>query len=116
MFFLVALDVLVAVYILSRQRRIRPVPRTLSLRLPVVVGVIRLIRRLSYSDPHRPATGSDYLWVLGTLVVGAPLVGAIRALTVKIWASNNWVMRQGTWLTIGLWVVSPALHFIGGIG
>jgi hypothetical protein len=116
MVFSIALDVLIGVYILSRQRRIRAVPRVLSLRFPIIVGVIGLIDLLSYTDTHHHITQSDWLWVVGTIAVGALLLGAIRALTVKIWTSNNWVVRQGTWLTIGLWVLSLALHFAGGIG
>jgi len=113
--FSILLDVVVALYILSRQRRIRPVPRVLTLRLPLVLGVIGLVEMLSYTDAHH-VTGNDYAWVLGTLAVGAVLLGALRALTVKIWASDGWVMRQGTFLTLGLWVVSLGLHFISGIG
>jgi hypothetical protein len=116
MVFSITLDVLVAVYILSRQRRIRPVPRALSLRFPVIVGVIGLIDLLSYTDTHHHITQTDYLWVGSTLVVGALLLGAIRAFTVKLWVTNNWVVRQGTWVTIGLWVLSLALHFLGGVG
>jgi hypothetical protein len=115
MFFSILLDALVALYILNRQRRIRPVPRVLSLRFPIVVGVIGLINLLSYADTHHPSH-SAYLWVLATLVVGALLLGAVRALTVKVWTSNNWVVRQGTWLTMGLWVLSLAVHFISGAG
>lgn len=37
-------------------------------------------------------------------------MGAIRAYTVKLWSSGSVVYRQGTWLTIGLWIVSVALH------
>src|SRR5580704_8645527 len=114
-FFSIVLDVLVALYILSRQRRIRPVPRVLGLRFPIVVGVIGLIDLLSYSDTHHPSH-DDYLWVLATLVVGALLLGAVRAFTVKIWTSDNWVVRQGTWLTMGLWALSLALHFVSGGG
>ena len=115
MFFSILLDVVVALYILRRQRRIRPVPRVLSLRLPVVLGVIGLAQVLSYTGAHH-VTGDDVGWVLGTLVVGAVVLGAVRALTVRIWTSNNWVLRQGTWLTMGLWVVSLGLHFIAGVG
>jgi hypothetical protein len=114
--FSIALDVLIGVYILSRQRRIRVVRRVLSLRFPIIVGVIGLIDLLSYTDTHHHITQSDWVWVLATIAVGALLLGAIRALTVKIWTSNDWVVRQGTWLTIGLWVLSLALHFAGGIG
>lgn len=117
MFFTIALDVLVAVYILSRQRRIRPVRRVLSLRLPVFLGIIGLIDLLSYTDNHaHHVTGGDWVWVLATLVVGGLVLGAIRAFTVKIWTSNEWVVRQGTWVTLGLWVLSLALHFVSDVG
>jgi hypothetical protein len=114
-FFSILLDVVVALYVLRRQRRIRPVPRALSLRLPVVLGVIGLAQVLSYTGAHH-VTGDDVGWVLGTLVVGAVVLGAVRALTVRIWTSNSWVLRQGTWLTMGLWVVSLGLHFFSGVG
>ena len=116
MFFTITLDVLVAAYVLSRQRRIRPVPRVLSLRLPVIFGVIGLINLLSYTDSHHHITGGDYLFVLATFAVGAVILGAIRALTVQIWTSHNWIVRQGTWLTMGLWVLSLGLHFVSGVG
>jgi hypothetical protein len=115
MFFTIALDVLIAVYVLNRQRRIRPVPRVLNFRLPMILGVIGLIDLLGYTDKHH-VTGRDYAWVLATLVVGALILGGIRALTVKVWTSNQWVVRQGTWVTIGLWVLSLALHFVSDVG
>jgi hypothetical protein len=116
MFFTITLDVLVAAYILSRQRRIRIAPRVLSLRFPVVLGVIGLINLLSYTSTNHHITSGDYLFVLATLAVGALALGAIRAMTVKLWTSNNWVVRQGTWLTMGLWILSLALHFVSGAG
>jgi len=115
MFFTIALDVLIAFYVLRRQRRIRVVPRVLSLRFPIILGVIGLINLFAYTDNHH-VTGTDYVWVLATLVVGALILGAIRALTVKIWTSNEWVVRQGTWVTMGLWALSLALHFLGDAG
>jgi hypothetical protein len=83
MFFTITLDVLIAFYVLSRQLRIRLVPRVLSLRLPIVLGVIGLIDLLGYTDNHY-VTGGDWAWVLATLVVGALLLGAIRAFTVRV--------------------------------
>ena len=56
MFFTIVLDVLVAAYILSRQRRIRIVPRLLSLRFPVVLGIIGVINLLGYTNTHHHIT------------------------------------------------------------
>jgi hypothetical protein len=37
--------------------------------------------------------------------------GAIRALTVRLTPFAQGVVQQATWLTIGLWAVSIAVHF-----
>jgi hypothetical protein len=113
MFFSIFFGVLAVLYILNRQRRIRPVPRLLGLRFPIFLGVVGLIDLLSYADTHHPSH-SAYLWVLATLIVSGVILGAIRALTVKLWTSNNWVVRQGTGLTMGLWVITLALAFLIG--
>ena len=49
MFFSVALGLVVLVFVLLRQVRVRPVPRALSLRGPVVLGVIGLFTVTSYA-------------------------------------------------------------------
>jgi hypothetical protein len=115
MFVTIAFDVLVLAYILSRQLRIRAVPRLPRLQVPLILGIIGLIQFVDYTGSHH-VTQNEYDWVLGTLIVGAGLLGAIRALTVKIWIMNNWVVRQGTWVTMTLWVVSLAAHFLAQVG
>jgi hypothetical protein len=45
--------------------------------------------------------------------VGAIGLGIVRGLTVKIWTAGNWVLRQGTPVTMALWLVSLAVHFAG---
>jgi hypothetical protein len=115
MFLSIAFDVVIAALILYRQRRIRPVPRTLHLRLPFILGILGVIEVLDYTGGHHVSAGAFWL-VVGATVVGAGLLGLVRALTVKIWETNNWVVRQGTWLTMVLWVLSLALHLTSGIG
>jgi hypothetical protein len=110
MFLSIALGVLVVIFVLLRQTRIRPVPRLFQARLPIVLGVIGLFDFFGYTNDHH-ITGSDYAWVIGTLVVGAVLLGAVRGLSVKVWTTNNWVVRQGTPITMVLWAISLALHF-----
>jgi hypothetical protein len=111
MFFTVALDVLILAYFLSRQLRVRQVPRLPRMQFSLILGVIGLIEFFGYTGHHH-VTNTEYAWFAGTLIVGAGLLGAVRAMTVKIWVSNNWVFRQGTWLTMTLWLVSLALHFV----
>jgi hypothetical protein len=111
MFFSYALGALILVLVLQRQTRIRPVPRFFAPRLPVVVGAIGLFELFDYTTNHHHLTSADYLWMLGTLVGGAVVLGAIRGLTMRVWSSNGWVVRQGTTVTMVLWAISLALHF-----
>jgi hypothetical protein len=100
----------VVLLVIFNQTRIRAVPKVLTARLPVVVGAIGVFDVLEYMSQHH-VTGLDYLWVGGTLVVGAVLLGAVRALTVRVWTAGLWVVRQGTALTMFLWVLSLMVHF-----
>jgi hypothetical protein len=105
----------VLVWVLLRQVAVRPVPRVLRLQLPIIVGVIGLLELSSYASGHHHIAGSAWAWVLGTLVVGAIGLGYLRGLTVRVWSARNWVLRQGTTLTMALWLLSLAVHFAGDI-
>ncbi len=111
--FAVVLEVTLVALLLVRQRRIRPVRPRLALRLPIILGLIGLWQLLDFTN-HRHLAASVVAVLLGSLVVGAGLLGALRAATVHIWAQSPFVLRQGTWVTMGLWVVSLALHFAAG--
>jgi hypothetical protein len=106
-----AFATLILVLVLLRQTRIRPVPRYFAARLPLFVGILGLLEFFAYTGSHHHLPGTDYAWVLGTLAVGGVLLGALRGLTVRVWASNGWVVRQGTTATMVLWAVSLAAHF-----
>ncbi len=108
-----ALGALVLVLVLLRQVRVVPVPRVFQPRLPVFLGVIGLFAMVSYSGGHH-VTGAAWAWVLATLVIGAPALGALRGLAMRVWAGNGWVFRQATALTMGLWLVSILLHVTVG--
>jgi hypothetical protein len=58
-------------------------------------------------------SSSAWLWVLGTLAVGALGLGVLRGLSVRVWPGNGWVLRQGNAITMALWLVSLLVHFAG---
>jgi hypothetical protein len=114
-FFSYALGVVVLILVLLRQVRVRPVPRVFQPRLPVVLGVIGLFEMFSYAGDHHVSSDA-WLWVAGTLVVGALGFGVLRGLSLRVWAGDGWVLRQGSAVTMALWLVSVLVHFAGDAG
>jgi hypothetical protein len=110
MFLSYALGVIVLILVLLRQVRVRPVPRTFRAQLPIVLGVIGLFEMVAYAGDHH-VTGSTWAWVIGSLAVGAVGIGALRGLSMRVWTSHQWVVRQGTTVTMALWLASLILHF-----
>jgi len=112
-FFAIALDVVVVAWLLWRQLKVRRVWPRLTLRLAAFLCVIGIIELLSYTGSHH--TTGEAVGVLAlSFVVGAVVLGALRAVTVKLWRAGPVVLRQGTWVTMALWVVSLGLHFSAG--
>ncbi len=103
--------VLVLIPVLLRQIRMVPVPRAYVPRLPVALGIIGLFAMSSYAGDHH-VTSSDWAWVVGTLA-GAVVLGGLRGISVRVWDSNGWVVRQANVLTMGLWLVTLVLQFAG---
>ena len=114
-FFSYALGTIILILVLLRQVRVRPVPRLFQPRLPIVLGVIGLIEMSSYAGNHH-VSGSAWAWVIGTLVIGALGLGALRGLSMRVWTGDGWVLRQGNALTMALWLVSVLVHFAGDAG
>jgi hypothetical protein len=111
-FFSYALGAVILVLVLLRQVRARPVRRVFQPRLPVVIGVFGLFEMLSYAGNHH-VSSSAWLWVVGTLVIGAIGFGVLRGLSMRVWTGNGWVLRQGNAVTMALWLVSLLIHFVG---
>ncbi len=114
-FFSYALGAVILILVLLRQVRVRPVPRVFQPRLPIVIGVIGLFEMFSYSGDHH-VSGTAWGWVIGSLLIGALGLGALRGLSMRVWAADGWVLRQGNALTMGLWLVSLLVHFAGDAG
>jgi hypothetical protein len=93
-------------FILYRQMQVRPVKA--SMRLPLILAVIGVIELGQFLQHHKhgPAV---YAALVGSLVLAA-VFGGIRAVTVRLWLDGGQGMRQGTWLTLVLWLVSLGVH------
>jgi hypothetical protein len=115
MFLSYALGALILILVLLRQTRVRPVRRTFAPRLPLVVGVIGLFELISYAGNHH-VSSSAWAWVVGTMLIGAMGFGALRGLSMRVWASAPWVLRQGGTVTMALWLCSLIAHLIGDAG
>jgi hypothetical protein len=111
-FFSYALGALILILVVLRQLRVRPVPRVFRAVFPFVLGVIGLFGIVSYTGDHY-VSSSAWAWVVGTLVVGALGFGALRGLSMRVWADRGWVLRQGTNVTLALWLASLAVHIVG---
>ena len=107
----IIVSVLVLLYILNNQRRVRQVHQRLGLRLPIILVVLGIFSASNYLNSHPPTTVGLILLVFSLIFLAGGL-GTLRAYTVRIWSNDKGVFRQGTWLTIGLWIVSVALHVL----
>jgi hypothetical protein len=89
-----------------RQLQVRPVRA--NFRLPLILAVIGVIQLSQFlkNDHH---TGTVFAALAGSLVLAA-ITGAIRAMTVRVWIQAGQALRQGTWITVVLWVVSLGAH------
>jgi hypothetical protein len=103
--------VLVLVPVLLRQIRVVPVPRAYVPRLPVVLGVIGVFALSSYAADHH-VTSADWIWVIGT-VAGGAVLGGLRGMSLRVWDTNGWVVRQATLMTMTLWLITLVLQFAG---
>lgn len=110
MFLSYTLGAIILILVLLRQLRIRPVPRVFRTTLPLVVGVVGLFEVVAYAGDHH-VSGGTWAWVLGALAIGAVGVGALRGLSMRVWKSHQWVVRQGTPVTMALWLASLLVHF-----
>ena len=106
----IAVNLLIGLAVLAllvyRQLQVRPVRA--NFRLPLILAVIGVIQ-LSQFLKHDHHTGTVFAALAGSLALAA-LFGAIRAMTVRVWIQAGQALRQGTWVTAVLWVVSLGVH------
>ena len=68
-----------------------------------------MVEFVNFLKGHPGDPGGIIAAVAGSLILAA-VFGVARALTVRVWRQNGQLMRQGTWLTAVLWILSVAAH------
>lgn len=103
--------------VIYRQVMVRPV--RMRPLLPVLLAVIGAVELSGYLRGHHPTVLEPGLRLTSLVVFGVGL-GAVRAWTVRIFPRAGGLVRQGTWITVVLWLVTVALHLgadaVTGIG
>ena len=104
------LDIAVFAWVLYRQRRIRRVRLRFGTPVPILLSLFGLVQFVHYNETHSLGAEVSAV-VIGSFTIGAAVFGALRALTVRLIPLPNGVARQGTWLTMCLWLISVGFHF-----
>ncbi len=104
----IAITALVLIWVLYRQVQVRPIRTTWVLPIGLVIVGIAEATQGSGGSNRMSATSVGILIAL--LVLDAGGLGAVRALTVRLWRQGGTVVRQGTWVTVVLWLVGLGIH------
>ena len=94
MFLSIAFDVVIAVLILYRQSRIRPVPRFLRLRMPIFLGAIGIVEILDYTHDHHISTGGFWLVMGGCPREPVELICLVRSPGFASCETNSVVVHR----------------------
>ena len=97
--------VLIYVLYLQRQKRVRKT----KVILPLVLVILGLSTVIS-SSKVKPLSELQLLTLVGLLLIDAIGLGIVRAHTVNLWKEDGVFLRQGSWLTVILWLVGVAIH------
>jgi hypothetical protein len=105
----IVIGVAVVALLVVRQMSTRRVREDTAFRFMLILGVIGIVLMVDAAKGH-PLPARAVLVVVAGLVL-AVLLGAVRALTVRIWRDPSGVAwRRGTGWTAALWIVSLAAH------
>lgn len=112
----VAVAAVVLVWVVVRQVQARPLIARTMMIFPAVLaaaGVAELLRAPAHGGS---LTQADITWIAIDLAA-AVVTGGLRAPTVRLFERNGELWRQGSLLTVALWLVSiGAREAIGVIG
>jgi hypothetical protein len=100
------IGIAVLALLVYRQLQVRPVRA--NFRLPLILAIIGVVELTQFLQ-HNRHTDTVFAALAGSLVLAA-ITGAIRAMTVRVWIQGGQALRQGTWITALLWIVSLGVH------
>ena len=101
----------VLAWLLWRQLQVRELRRDRGYMLPLVIIVIGIVEVVEYDHSH-PLAGTGVA-LLATSIVVAAALSVLRATTVRLWVEDGRLLRQGTAVTVALWLLAIAIH-LGG--
>jgi hypothetical protein len=101
----------IIVLIFYNQVRVRQVKSDTRFVLPLIMLVLGVINFKNYMATNE-LTVIAWISIITSFTLLAFGMAAVRATTVKLWTDNSVIYRQGTWITIVLWVISVALHAV----
>jgi hypothetical protein len=105
----ILLGLLIVGVIMVRQLTVRPLREDTRMVLMLVLAVYGLTTLARSVHGHHVSVA--VIAVLVASLLGAAALGGIRALTMRVWRDpNGQVMRRGTIITAGLWIISIAVH------
>jgi hypothetical protein len=99
-------------FILGRQVQTRPVKTDSAMKTILVLGGIGLVELDQATYGKGYTLGEATITLMVASLVVAAVLGAGRALSVKVWRdAKGTAFMRGTILTVILWIVSLAIHF-----
>ncbi|MEU8630601.1 hypothetical protein AB0C38_00415 [Amycolatopsis sp. NPDC048633] len=104
----ILVGLVVVAWILWRQVQQRPVREDRKPTVLLILLVLGVVALGAYFKKE-PATGLAIALLAGSLVLAAGF-GVVRGYTVRLWRQDGVLFRQGTWLTILLWLAAIGSH------
>jgi hypothetical protein len=101
----------VLAWLLWRQVQVRELRHDRGYLLPLALVAIGVVQIVDYDRDH-PLAGAGIALLALSIVVAAGF-SIVRATTVPVWLHDGRLLRQGTAMTIVLWLVAIAVH-LGG--
>jgi hypothetical protein len=110
-----AVVALLIVWVLSRQLMARQVTVRKLFLLPIilaVLGISSLNSAITHNNGHFTSSDTGFLALdLGVSVV----LGIPRGMSIQLYPQDGVLWRKGTWLTLGLWILSFAARAVIGL-